>query len=100
MSETGLDGITLKKSVRRDGQWMTVAVLDSDYRHQDANGRLDLDRGQEVIPPLPRLFEGPLHIFRITVLGNQTSGVLHIVRLPKHKNQRLFLPGFEVKFGL
>lgn len=43
MFENGLGGLKVKKPVRREGKWMTVAVLDGDYR-QGAEGRLDLDQ--------------------------------------------------------
>lgn len=44
MAKNGTNGIRLKKPVRRAGTWMTVAVLDGDYRQADGEGRLDLDR--------------------------------------------------------
>lgn len=43
MAECGIIGMKLVKPVRRDGWWMTVAVLDGDYRRVGANGALDLD---------------------------------------------------------
>jgi hypothetical protein len=64
------------------------------------NWRLDLDRGQQAIPPLPRLFERTFNVIRITVLRNQTPGVFGIIRLPENINQRLFFPGTEFEFRL
>lgn len=43
MAVNGVDGLTIKKPVRREGKWMTVAVLEGEYRHE-VEGRLDLDR--------------------------------------------------------
>jgi hypothetical protein len=43
MAECGSIGLKLVKPVRRDGQCMTVAVLDGDYRRAGAGGTLDLE---------------------------------------------------------
>lgn len=41
--------LSLKKPVLRTGTWMTVAVVDGDYRQADELGRIDLDKTFQVI---------------------------------------------------
>ena len=52
-------GVKIEKSVRRKGQWMTVAVLDGDYR-QGTDGRLDLDRTVETLRKVEALMDAAL----------------------------------------
>lgn len=44
MTGNGAGGVTIKKTVRRAGRWMTVAALDGDYRQADPGGLLDFDK--------------------------------------------------------
>lgn len=45
----GTDGIRVEKARRREGDYMTVAVLPGDYRQADQDGKLDLDRTVSVL---------------------------------------------------
>jgi hypothetical protein len=60
MGENGACGVEIKKPVRRDGRWMTVAVLDGDYRRPGAEGRLDLDRTLETLRKAEALMDAAL----------------------------------------
>jgi len=44
MAKNGTNGVTIGKTARRPGRYMTVAALDSDYRHADQNGLLDFEK--------------------------------------------------------
>jgi len=56
MAECGVVGVKITKPVRRNGRWMTVAVLDGDYR-QDAGGLLDLERTVAVLRSAEKLMD-------------------------------------------
>jgi hypothetical protein len=60
MAEAGAGGVKIKKPVRRRGRWMTVPVLDGDYRRQDVAGRLDLDRTVEELRKAEALMDAAL----------------------------------------
>src|SRR5438552_18089226 len=64
------------------------------------NRRLHLNRGEEIIPPLSRLFQRPFNPFRITVLRNQTPSVFDIIRLTEHINHCLFFTWAEFELRL
>ncbi len=57
MSTNGTSGIRLKKPVRRVGRWMTVAVLNGDYRQEDSQGLLDFDRTVAVLKSAEALMD-------------------------------------------
>jgi hypothetical protein len=60
MAENGVGGVKIKKPVRREGKWMTVAVLDGDYRLPDSAGRLNLDRTVEALKKAEALMDAAL----------------------------------------
>jgi PD-(D/E)XK nuclease superfamily protein len=59
MAESGVGCVKIKKPVRREGKWMTVAVLDGDYR-QSAEGHLDLDQTVETLRKAEALMDAAL----------------------------------------
>lgn len=60
MAESKTCDVKLVKPVRRDGRWMTVAVLDGDYR-QETDGVLDLDRTVVVLRRAEALMDAALN---------------------------------------
>lgn len=60
MAESGAGDVKLVKPVRRDGRWMTVAVLDGDYR-RETDGTLDLDRTVAVLRRAEALMDAALN---------------------------------------
>jgi hypothetical protein len=49
MKRNGAREIRIKRPVRRPGRWMTVAVLEGDYRKPNGEGLLDLDGTVDVL---------------------------------------------------
>lgn len=49
--------IKITKPVLRNGQWMTVTILDGDYRQTDNEGKIDLDKTLEVIREAERVLD-------------------------------------------
>lgn len=45
------------KPVLRNGQWMTVAVIDGDYRQQDSKGKIDLEKTVLVVQEAQRILD-------------------------------------------
>ena len=60
MAKNGQNGLTLKKPVRRSGTWMTVAVLDEDYRKSGEQGRLDFQRTVDTLKQAEALMDSAL----------------------------------------
>lgn len=49
--------IKVIKPVLRSGQWMTVAVMEDDYRQTDTEGKLDLDKTVGVLREVEKILE-------------------------------------------
>jgi hypothetical protein len=60
MAKNGQKGVTLKKPIRRSGMWMTVAVLDGDYRRTGEQGRLDFQRTVDILKDAKALMDSVL----------------------------------------
>ena len=81
----------------------TERLIEEPAIHHEINGEnwsLDLNRGEEPIPPIACLFERAFDVICIAILLNQAPGVIGIIRLPEHTNYGFFFAGAEFKFGL
>jgi len=60
MTQNGTNGVKIEKPTRRAGQFMTVAVLEGNYRQSDAGGLLHLDRTVEMLRNAEALMDAAL----------------------------------------
>lgn len=49
--------INVIKPVLRNGNWMTVAVLDGDYRRADKDGKIDLEKTLDIIREAQKIYD-------------------------------------------
>lgn len=83
-------GLKLVKPVRRDGRWMTVAVLDGDYRRAGAGGALDLESTVAVLRRAEALMDAALN--RVGPVTEAGGGVMPALT-PNADTKHRFMSG-------